>query len=61
MWVPEGPGWYGGLRKLGERGQKVQTSVISMYWDVMYNMVTLISNTIVHIDKFLRDINNSDH
>lgn len=25
LWVPEGVGWYGGLRKLGE-SQKVQTS-----------------------------------
>lgn len=41
--------------------KRCKLPVISMYWDVMYNMVTLISNTIVHIGKFLRDLNNSDH
>lgn len=34
--------------------------VLSTYWDIMYSMVTVISNTL-HIGKFLRDLKNSDH
>lgn len=35
--------------------------VLSTYWDVMYSTVTVISNTLLHIGKFLRDLKNSDH
>lgn len=40
--VAGGKGWVGGM---GEGDQRVQTSryEISKFWDVMYNVVTIVS------------------
>lgn len=35
--------------------------VLSTYWDVMYSTVIVISNTLLHIGKSLRDLKNFDH
>ena len=41
-------GWEVG--KMGERGQKVQTSSYKISrGDVMYSMVTIVTNTVLHI------------
>lgn len=44
------------MEVLGEGGQNVQTSVISIYWNVKYSMATRISNTILHVGKFAERI-----
>ena len=40
-----------GVGEIGEGGQEVQTSSykINNSWDVMYNMVTTVNNTVLHI------------
>ena len=45
-----------GVGKMGEEGQKVQTSSYKIsLGDVMYSMVTIVNNTVLHIWKLLKE------
>ena len=54
---------WGGRGKIGEGGQKVQTSIYNISrGDVMYSMVTIVNNTVVYIWKLLKiDLKSSHH
>ena len=42
---------------MGDKGQKVPTSnyKINKFWDVLYSMVIVVNNTVLYIEKLLRE------
>ena len=51
-----------GVNKIGEEGQKVQTSSYNVNVMEMYSMVTVVNTTILYVWKLLRvDLKSSHH
>ena len=43
------------LGKMGEGGQEVQTSIYKIsHGDIMYRMLTIVNNTVLHTGKLFR-------